>query len=217
MSAALRICALALATDGGIAGERSPSSAVVGRLVAGWRLSAPTLPDLRCAYFFQWCEPCLAYLLSATGVPAVSDFAAAAASSAPAAACDGPAKHTKSPVASINAERPLALMVIALISPFASPRREKRPRGVSAAGQKKGIFGQYRAKTGQRPRGRERFRIAASPWYRCDRVPARTDRCYEPDSEPGRVVAIPGSGRDPHDRRRPGSRLRDHELPSVTN
>ena len=59
-----------------------------------------------------------------------------------------PAKHTKSPVASINAERPLALMSLA-ISPFASPRREMRPRGVSAAGQKKGIFGQYRAKTGQ--------------------------------------------------------------------
>jgi len=32
---------------------------------------------------------------------------------------------------------------------FARPRAEMRPRGVTTAGQKKGIFGQVRAKAGQ--------------------------------------------------------------------
>ena len=41
-----------------------------------------------------------------------ADVEPAIALSAPAAACDGPAKPTKSPVASIKAERPLALMFI---------------------------------------------------------------------------------------------------------
>ena len=74
-----------------------------------------SLLDLRCATFFQWREPCLAYLFSATGAPAAfSDFDdfELAASFALAAACDGPAKHTNSPVASINAARPLALIIM---------------------------------------------------------------------------------------------------------
>jgi hypothetical protein len=49
-------------------------------------------------------------LLSATGA-ALSGFGLAVVPSVP-AACDGAAKQTKSPVASINAERPLALIVI---------------------------------------------------------------------------------------------------------
>jgi hypothetical protein len=53
-----------------------------------------------------------------------SDFELAVASSAPVAACDGPAKHTKSPAANINAERPLALTVIGnlLICQFPKPK-----------------------------------------------------------------------------------------------
>jgi hypothetical protein len=48
------------------------------------------------------------------GAPAaVSGFELAVVLSALAgAACDDPAKHTKSPAASINAQRPLALIVI---------------------------------------------------------------------------------------------------------
>jgi hypothetical protein len=43
----------------------------------------------------------------------LADFESATAlSSAPAATGDGPAKHTKSPVASINTGRALVLMVI---------------------------------------------------------------------------------------------------------
>jgi hypothetical protein len=41
-------------------------------------------------------------------------------------------------------------MFILAISPFARPQGEMRPCGVSAAGQKKGIFGLDRAKAGQR-------------------------------------------------------------------
>src|ERR1700731_1019607 len=103
-------CALALATDGGIAVWSSPSSAA-SALASADGFSA-TLPDLRWAYFLRWREPCLAYLSSATGASAVSGVAPAAVLFAPAAACDGPAKHTKSPVASIKAERPLALIII---------------------------------------------------------------------------------------------------------
>jgi hypothetical protein len=46
------------------------------------------------------------------GAPAVSDFVAAAVSSAPAAAGEGFAKHKRSPAASSNAERPMVLMVM---------------------------------------------------------------------------------------------------------
>src|SRR5712691_403105 len=60
-------CALALATDGGIAVETPPAAAatsVASALLAGDDFSA-TLPDVRCAC--QWREPCLAYfLLTAT-------------------------------------------------------------------------------------------------------------------------------------------------------
>ncbi len=58
---------------------RAPSAAAA--FLSAEDFSA-TLLDLRCAYFFQWREPCLAYLWSATGAAAVSDFALAAESSA---------------------------------------------------------------------------------------------------------------------------------------
>jgi hypothetical protein len=51
--------------------------------------------------------------LWSVGAPALADFELALASSAPTAAGDGPAQHTKSPVAiMINTERPLALNII---------------------------------------------------------------------------------------------------------
>src|ERR1019366_2580110 len=123
-------CALALATDGGIADEWSPPSAATSFAAAFLSTEdfSASLPNLRCAYFFEWREPCLAYLLSAMGAPAaLSDFEPAVALSVPAAACDGPAKHTKSPVASINAERPLALIVIWQSPHLPAPKNEMRP------------------------------------------------------------------------------------------
>jgi hypothetical protein len=96
----------------------------------------------------------------------VSDFAPAVASSAPTAARDGPAKHTKSPAANINAQRPLALIVIWQSPHLPVPEGKRRTHGVSATGQKKGIFGRVRAKTGQRSVAGEWFapiRAASNP------------------------------------------------------
>jgi hypothetical protein len=81
---------------------------------------------------------------------AVSDFDATALSPPAALAGNGPAKHTKSPAATINAERPLALIVIWQSPHLPAPNGEMRPCRVSAARQKKGIFGQHGAKAGQR-------------------------------------------------------------------
>jgi hypothetical protein len=92
----------------------------------------------------------LADFFGVTGASArSSDFPLAAALSALAAACDGPAKQTKITVASINAERPLALIFIANLPILPAPKSAMSPWGVSAAGQKKGIFGLQRAKAGQ--------------------------------------------------------------------
>src|SRR5258708_22744471 len=147
--------ALALATQAGIAGDGHELSLFLSGTSVASVLSAPdlattTLPDLRSAWLFQWREPCLADFFGATGAPTVSsDFVLAAALSALVAACDGPAKHTKSPVASINAECPLASIFIWQSPHLPAPKGAMRPRGVAAAGQKKGIFGLQRAKAGQ--------------------------------------------------------------------
>ena len=80
-------CALALATDGGIVVERPVSSSAISVAFLPVEDFSAALPDFRCAYFFQWREPCLVYFFVAAGAPAaVSDFALAAA---PGAACDG--------------------------------------------------------------------------------------------------------------------------------
>jgi hypothetical protein len=76
------------------------------------------LLDFWCAYLLQCRELCLVYLLSATGVPGV-DLAVVV--SVAATACDGAAKHTQSPAASTNAERPLPLIFIWQSPHFASP------------------------------------------------------------------------------------------------
>jgi hypothetical protein len=118
-------------------------------------------------------------LLSATGAPVLSDFVVAVAL---AAACDGPAKHTNIPVASINAERPLALVVIWQSPHLPVPGSEMRPCRVSAAGQKKGIFGLHRAKAGQKAlsgRAPGRPRRGKSTGIHAARV-SETERCYEP-------------------------------------
>jgi hypothetical protein len=135
----------------------------------------------------------------------VSDFKIVAVLSALAAIVgDGPAKHTNSPVASINAERPLALIIIWQSPHLPAPESEMSPRCVSTAGQKKGIFGQDRAKAGQRRRTVGRF----PPHFLSDfsfafpgsfprRFPeaeaagaGRRNRCYEP-ARMGLAVSIP--------------------------
>jgi hypothetical protein len=70
-----------------------------------------------------------------------------------------------------------------------------RPQGVSTAGQKKGIFGRVRAKTGQWHRAGlavcDGF-FTKSPGYHGAGV-SPTDRCYEPSGEKS-AVAIPDRG-----------------------
>jgi hypothetical protein len=75
-----------------------------------------------------------------------------------------------------------------------------RTHGVSAAGQKKGIFGRVRAKAGQRPpladllqtfRSRILFGINAAD-------ASRTDQCYEPTNADV-AVAIPELDAKPGD------------------
>src|SRR5579863_232246 len=135
-----------------------------------------TLCILRCAYRFQWRKPCLRYLCGVTGAAAAFG---APESSAPAAACDGRLKKTKSPVARTKAERPPALTII-WQSPhfdFASPQSEMRPPGMTAAGQKRGIFGQVR---------RNRGNAASNPFS--DRAFAERLRRKGGLCQPGRSV-----------------------------
>ena len=146
-------CALALATEAGIAAGVSPAASATSAFLVSSDFEATWL-DLRCADRFQCRELCLMAL------PAVapSDFKIVAVLSALAAIVgDGPAKHTNSPVAKINAERPLALIVMWQSPHLPAPESEMSPRCVSTAGQKKGIFGLDRAKAGQRRRTVGRF------------------------------------------------------------
>jgi hypothetical protein len=79
------------------------------------------------------------------------------------------------------------------ISHFAGPAEgEMSPPGVSAAGQKKGIFGLHRAKTGQhRIAGRAALDVSAAGSFEIDAAGAsRTDQCYEPAGMES-LVAIP--------------------------
>jgi hypothetical protein len=143
-------CALALATEAGIAAGVLPAASATSAFL----VSSDFEGALRCADRFQ-CR-----VLGLTALPAVapSGFKIVAALSALAAIVgDGAAKHTNSPVASINAERPLALIFMWQSPHLPVPEGEMRPRCVSTAGQKKGIFGLDRAKAGQRRRTVERF------------------------------------------------------------
>src|ERR1700682_5120312 len=80
------------------------------------------------------------------GAPAaLSGFELTAALSASAPACDGPAKHTKSPVASINAERPLALIVIGNLPICQPPKRNETLRRVRSGAER----GNLRASPGE--------------------------------------------------------------------
>src|SRR3954469_3279681 len=98
-------CALALATEAGIAVGVSPAALATSVLVVSAAVDG-TLPGLRCPSRFN----CRVVGLTDFADAALSDFEVG---SAPAAIiCDGPAKHTNSPVASINAERPLALIIM---------------------------------------------------------------------------------------------------------
>src|SRR6202020_1066966 len=73
------------------------------------------------------------------------DFAAGAAPSALAVACDGPAKHTNSPVASINAERPLALIIMWQSPHLPVPGAKETSRRVHSGAEK----GNLRASPGE--------------------------------------------------------------------
>jgi hypothetical protein len=83
-----------------------------------------------------------------------SDFEPAAAFSAPVAACDDPAKHTKSPVTNINAERPLALIVIWQSPRSARPGAKKDPTPCPQRGRKRESSGNTGQKQGSAPRFR---------------------------------------------------------------
>ena len=140
--------ALALAIVAGItAGVRPLASATpvsAAFLVSGvvWDDFSTALPDLRRASRFECLEFCLV----------VSAFEADVALSVPAAvAGNGAAKHTNSPVARINAERPLALISMWPSPHFCPPQPGMRPRGMSTPGQKKGIFAPEGAKAGHFP------------------------------------------------------------------
>src|SRR6202051_1539394 len=135
--------ALALATDGGMSddaggGVDDLSASAAATSLARAFLSSLSSVDFSATMLDRWCasllqvrEPCLVYLLSAIGAPAVE---LAVVASLPAAAGDGPAKHTQSPATSINAERPLPLIFIRQSPHLPVPRRnETSPRGHSAA------------------------------------------------------------------------------------
>src|SRR5260370_18419871 len=95
-------CALALGTEGGIAVEPSPSLSATSGASAFLAVEdfSATLLDLRCAYFFEWRAPRLAYLFSARGAPAaVSCSDVTPALPPPSSACDGPPQHRTHTVA----------------------------------------------------------------------------------------------------------------------
>src|SRR5665213_9192 len=107
-------CALALATEAGIwddwmARELSESSAVASAAFLSAADLSATLPGLWCAYFFRW------WCLAAAGVIELSVAVAA---------CDGAPRQIQIPVVSINAARPLALMVIWQSPLCPAPERE---------------------------------------------------------------------------------------------
>ena len=107
----------------------------------------------------------------------------AAVASLPAAAGDGPAKHTQSPAASINAERPLPLIFIWQSPHLPVPgRNETSPRVHSAA--KKGNLRANPPKAGQ-PHVPAPG-ISRSPLHEIPEKNAagasRADQCYQPAS-----------------------------------
>jgi hypothetical protein len=132
-------------------------------------------------------------LLSATGA-ALSGFVLAVVVSVPTAACEGPARHTKIPVASINAERPVALIIIWQSPHLPVPKRNETLTRVHSGAKK----GNLRASPGEKgataSRRTSRLRsrlpeIVAEIWAGA----SQTDRCYEPSGE-NSAVAIPDRG-----------------------
>jgi hypothetical protein len=174
---------LAFATHGGISDDALTLPSALASSAAAALLSVEgfdaTLADFWLATFFEAREACLVNLLSAIGAPAVTSELVAVLVSG--AACDGAAKHTKSPVASSNAERPLALIIG--ISPCCpAPESARRPHGVSTAGQKKGIFGRVGRKLGNRIVPCRHFpTIGAGSLFVLNAAGVRlADQCYEP-------------------------------------
>src|SRR4051812_17605168 len=168
--------ALALATVGATVAGTSPlasATSLSAAFVLADDFSAVRL-YLRCAYRFQWREPCLADLVTATA----SAFEVAA--SVAAVVQDTPAKHTKSPVATIKAERPLALIFIGNLPSCPIPARKKTLLRVHSGAEK----GNLRATTGE-SRARSSTAFAQFAGWRIRRVidatdASQADRCYEP-------------------------------------
>ena len=186
-ASAAAICALALATDAGIAMR---VAARVGDRLFGGLLGLGgfrrLLLDLRRHSAFH--DANRAWTICRTS--RCSDFQIGGVSSA--AGCRRrrwSREAYQKPCGDNQGRGPLALTFIG-ISPFARPRSEKRPRGVSTARQKKGIFGQHRAKTGQCCCSSASI---ARPAF-VVREPAdasRRNRCYEPAGRQP-AVSIPG-------------------------
>src|ERR1700738_3140584 len=78
-------------------------------------------------------------------------------------ACDGPAKHTKSPIASINAERPLALIVIGNLPICQPPKRNENSGRVHSGAEK----GNLRAGAGESRAGALVGAGVKSLWNQC--------------------------------------------------
>ncbi|WP_298367375.1 hypothetical protein [uncultured Bradyrhizobium sp.] len=121
-----------------------------------------------------WRRPCRELWSADLSVEALSDFVAAGSEPA-ACAGNGPARHTQnavSPVATIKAKRPLALIFILMISPFRPSRtRNETPRRVYTGAKK----GNLRASEGKSWAISSRWIVDGSSTDAC-----RTDRCYEP-------------------------------------
>ena len=148
------------------------------------------------------------------------DFDAAAALSPLAAAtCDGPAKHTKSPAATIKAERPLALTFIGNLPICPPPKRKETPRRVRSGAKK----GNLRARPGESRAVRLRwptlraFFARDSAEDRCGGCQCERDRCYEPAGRGIGYRRFPDAGPRDGCARELRSRLRDQCVPIVTN
>jgi hypothetical protein len=163
--------ALALATVAGM-----PADVTLPAPLAAFLLSdlSAVLSAVLEDWWRAWRWPCRELCCADLSVEALSDFAAAGSEPA-ARAGNGPAKHTQnpvSPVATIKAKRPLALIFILMISPFRPSRTRNEPPLRVHTGAKKGNL---RALEGKSWAISSRWIVGSSCTDAC-----RTDRCYEP-------------------------------------
>ena len=187
-------CALALATEGGIAVE--PASLLAAASASVAFLSAvdfsAVLLDLRCA----WRD--LVNFFSAIGAPACLGCLVSkpqvVASSAPSAACSGPAKHAQIPVADDDQCRAPAGFDSHWQSPhLPAPEAQGELRACPQRGKKRESSGESGRKQGSAARPAAQSATVRRNWSgpRAAGV-SRTDRCYEA-ARADFVVANPGA------------------------